>query len=297
MKKVLCIAEVCCDIIFGQLGKIPTLGEEEYCKHFFVKAGGGGNTAMGLAKLQVPTRILTRVGHDEMGQIVVNHMKESGLDIALTESKTTASTPVSAVMSTKEDRCFASYGGDNTPFVSVEELEREIEKADYVHTYLWYCMQYPISELCETYNKTLSVDTSWIEGLSLEEIKPILSRCTLFTPNEKEAVLLTGKENLEEALEILAKIVPNVVITLGSKGSMALIDGNIHYQDVVSYGDLVDSTGAGDLYCSGLLYGFINGLGLKKSMEIASHIAGFSVTYYGGMDEGFAIEKFKGIGI
>jgi sugar/nucleoside kinase (ribokinase family) len=293
MKQILCIAEVCCDIIFGQLNKIPILGEEEYCKYFSVKAGGGANTAMGLARLKVPTKLLTRIGDDEIGHIVMENLFKSGLDISQVVMKKGVGTPVSAVMSTKEDRCFASFSGDQSPFVTIDQLEQAIKETDHVHTYLGYCLHYPIVEICKKYNKTLSVDTSWMDGADLKGIEPILSYCSLFTPNDKEAMALTGMGCPESALLHLSKLVQGVVITMGEQGSIALMNDKIHRQKSVVYGEAVDSTGAGDLFCSGLLYGFVNGFNLEKSIEIASHTAGLSVTYYGGIDDKFTIEIFE----
>lgn len=295
MKKVLCIAEACCDIIFGKLDRIPRPGEEEYCRHFSIKAGGGANTAMGLARLNIPVTLLTRLGDDEMGHIVLNSLAASGLDRNSFRLEKGIRTPVSAVMSTKEDRCFASFSGDGGRFVTDEQLEKEIMLCDHVHTYLGYCLDYPIPSLCKKYGKTLSLDSSWLENMDLKALEPVLSCCSLFTPNEKEALALTGADCAEEALSILSKIVPNTVITLGKEGSIALIGERIHRQECISYGPPADSTGAGDLYCSGLLYGFINGLDLRSSMEIASHTAGLCVTYYGGIDEIFTAERFEAI--
>ncbi|TAH73694.1 MAG: carbohydrate kinase family protein [Anaerolineaceae bacterium] len=293
MKKILCIAETCCDIIFGKLDKIPTLGEEEYCKHFYIKAGGGANTPMGLSRLKVATRFLTRLGNDPMGRIVLDELTASGLDkdgFCLEEG---ISTPVSAVMSTLEDRCFASYGGDGGAFVTKEQLEYQISLTDHVHTYIGYCLTYPILDLCKKYNKTLSVDTSWIEQPKLSELEPILSYASFFTPNEKEALLISGTKNTKDALSVLSTLTPGVVITLGDQGSMARINGSDYRQSSVYYGQPVDTTGAGDLYCSGLLYGFSHGYDLKKSMEFASHTSGLCVTYYGGIDEIFSLKNLK----
>lgn len=295
MKKILCIAETCCDVIFGGLNKIPVLGEEEYCSHFQIKAGGGANTPMGLAKLGVQTKFLTRLGDDDLGRIVMGCLVESGLNKDEIRQERGIRTPISAVMSTEKDRCFASFGGDGGNFVTLEQLEAAIALTDHVHTYLSYCNGYPIVELCKKYKKTLSLDTSWTEAWDLKALEPILSSCCLFTPNDKEAMVLTGTNNAEEALHILVGIVPNVVITMGDQGSIALIDSRLHQQECVRYGETLDTTGAGDLYCSGLLYGWSHGLDLKTSMKIAAHTSGLSVTYYGGMDEVFSKEKFTAL--
>ncbi len=66
---VLCVAETCCDIIFGGLERMPVPGGEEYCREFAVKAGGGSNTAMGLARLGLHTRLLTQLGRDALGRM------------------------------------------------------------------------------------------------------------------------------------------------------------------------------------------------------------------------------------
>jgi sugar/nucleoside kinase (ribokinase family) len=293
MKQILCIAEACCDIIFGQMNKIPSLGEEEYCKYFSIKAGGGANTPMGLARLGARTKFLTRLGDDDMGRLVLDNLVRYGLSREDFHLEGGIRTPVSAVMSTEKDRCFASFGGEGGYFVTVDQMDREIAVADHVHTYLGYCQSYPIMELCRKHKKTLSLDTSWTETVNFKALEPILSYCSLFTPNEKEAMILTGADNPSEALSILAGIVPDVVITMGEKGSISLIDSKIHHQEGVRYGETLDTTGAGDLYCSGLLYGYIQGLSLKESMEIAAHSAGLCVTYYGGMDDAYTKERLK----
>lgn len=295
MKQILCIAETCCDVIFGGLDKIPVLGEEEYCNHFQIKAGGGANTPMGLAKIGVQTKFLTRLGDDDMGRIVMDWLVASGLNKDEIHLEMGIRTPVSAVMSTEKDRCFASFGGDGGSFVTLEQLEASIALTDHVHTYLGYCHGYPIVELCKKYKKTLSLDTSWTEAWDLKALEPILSNCSLFTPNDKEAMVLTGTDNPKDALYILAGIVPNVVITMGDKGSIALINGRLHHQECMHYGVTVDTTGAGDLYCSGLLYGWIHGHDLITSMKIAAHTSGLSVTYYGGMDDMFTKERFTAL--
>lgn len=104
MKKVLCIAEACCDMIFGGLPGIPQLGQEVYCREFEIKAGGGANTPMGIGRMNVPVRFLTRLGDDWMGQAVYEGLRESNVEIAGPGMVKGDRTPVSAVLSTDADR-------------------------------------------------------------------------------------------------------------------------------------------------------------------------------------------------
>lgn len=294
LENVLCIAEVCCDIIFGGLPKVPVLGEEEYCEEFHIKAGGGANTAIGLAKLGVPVRMHTRIGDDIPGKIIYQHMLDSGIDEKSIQLDDSVRTAVSAVMSTKADRCFASYGGDGDSFLGKNQyadLERLIQECDYVHTYLGYCIQSPILELCKRYNKPISVDSSWMDNITLEDLSALLSYCIFFTPNEKEAMDLTGTDTPQDALLRLSESIPGTILTMGEQGSIAYIDQQIYHQPCVSYGNVVDSTGAGDLYCAGLLYGLTHGYSVKECMRVAAHVSGYSVTYYGGIDKRLSVSE------
>lgn len=296
MKQVLCIAEVCCDIIFGGLSKIPVQGEEEYCEVFDVKAGGGANTAMGLSRLDIPVSMFTRLGDDEFGRIVLKHMIESGINKESIMLEREVKTAVSAVMSTVNDRCFASFGGSGSSFLSTDQedrLERAIALADHIHTNVSYCINSPIVDICKKYKRTLSLDSSWMPELDLSLILPAISYCTYFTPNEVEAMQLTKSDTNEKALALLTEEAPGTIITLGVGGSITISSGKLYHQPNVTYGLAVDSTGAGDMYLSGLIYGLVNGASKEESMRIASHTAGYSVTYYGGVDESFCLEKLK----
>ena len=57
MFDVLCISDCCCDLIFKGLARVPAPGTEEYCQNLYMKAGGGANTPMGLAKLGCATAV------------------------------------------------------------------------------------------------------------------------------------------------------------------------------------------------------------------------------------------------
>ena len=103
MKKVLCISECCCDLIFGGLETLPNLGEERYGTHFSMQAGGGANTAVLLQRCGVPTAYGTLLGDDDAGRIVRASLENSGLSL-IRHEHTPCRTPVSAVLSAQGDR-------------------------------------------------------------------------------------------------------------------------------------------------------------------------------------------------
>ena len=70
MKRILCIAGSCCDLVFGGLDRLPSLGEEIFGTHFSMQAGGGANTAVQLGWLGADVSFWTLLGPDLAGGIV-----------------------------------------------------------------------------------------------------------------------------------------------------------------------------------------------------------------------------------
>ncbi len=292
---VLCIAETCCDIIFGGLEKMPVPGGEEYCREFAVKAGGGSNTAMGLARLGLHTRLLTQLGRDALGESVYRFIEETGVDMAAVRYEEGIETGVSAVLSVPGERGFASYGGSRFQ-IPEELLESQIRQCRHVHTYLGYCMAFPIGELCERYGKTLSLDVAGGDTASLEQAPPFLSRSAVITPNDAEACRLTGAGSVEEALRILSGYCENVVVTCGEKGCEAFSRGRRFHAGPVKAPSVKDATGAGDLFCAGYLYGYLKGWDPQRRMEYANRAGALAVSYIGGIGEAFTKENVERMG-
>lgn len=282
MKKVLCIAESCCDMIFGLLPRLPKHGEEIYCRHFEMKAGGGANTPIALGRMGVPVRFLSGIGEDFAGRLIKEALMKSGVKIADTGVEKTTATPVSAVLSTYEDRCFASYGGSGGDFMTEERLEEEIRQADIVHTYLGYCRHYPIDRLCVGYGKALSLDVSYGD-LAKEEVS-LPKACRYLKINEEEAKCLTKKEDPWQAAKALAaQGVEHVIVTLGEAGSIALCGGKSYEQPAVRAGECVDTCGAGDSFAAGVLTGAAMQKTPADMLKLGAILSGICVTMYGGL--------------
>lgn len=300
MKKVLCIAEVCCDMIFAGLPRVPNLGEEVYGDEFVIKPGGGANTPINLGRVGVPTAILTQIGDDDMGRMVFDTLRNAGVRVQGKICRPGTRTPVSAVLSTAADRCFASYGGRGEIPFDEADLEEAIRSTDLVHTYLGYCFGYPIFQLCEKYGKELSLDVSWCDTENSHMAREMLTHCDYLKLNDVEAMRLTGCDTPRAALGELSRLVRKaVVVTLGSEGSIGMpgreapIEKKVISCGAVSCGEFRDACGAGDSFAAGFLYGISRGETLEKSMFCGALLAGQSVTWYGGNDETLNCTKIE----
>lgn len=284
MKKILCIAQSCCDIIFADLPRIPGPGEECYCPHFAIRPGGGANTPINLAQLGADVTFLTGLGDDQMGRAVLSALEHAGVrtmgNVCLPETETA----VSAVLSTQSDRSFASYGGTEGPFFQPHQLEQAIREADMVYSYFGYALSWDIPALCEKHGRTLCLDASWCDAEDTPEIWSLLARCDHLKLNDLEARKITGLSSPEEALKkLLAAVRKTVVVTLGEQGSIGMEKGgSLIRQEAIRLGHFRDSCGAGDAYGAGMLYALSRGESLESAMEEGARRAGQCVTWLGG---------------
>lgn len=298
MKKILCIAECCCDLIFGGLPRLPENGQEIYGDDFVIRPGGGANTPIHLARNGADVTFLTALGADEMGQTIRRELESSGLRLRGRIQAPGTRTAVSAVLSTPEDRSFASYGGTGGAFFTPELLEEEIRRADVVHTFLGYCKAYSIAALCKRYRKELSLDTSFGDAVPSPETTDVLRQCDWLKVNQEEAARLTGDKQPEDALRKLAELVKKgVVTTLGSRGSIGTAGREKPEEKAIIrkkpkvFGKFRDACGAGDAYAAGMLLAAARGEALDRAMEFGTVLSGKCVTWLGGSSPNYEDES------
>jgi len=114
----------------------------------------------------------------------------------------------------------------------------------------------------------------------LEAIRPFLRRCYFFSPNENELKLLTGKEYGEGAKVVLKEGASIVAVKLGRRGCY-ITDGKESHLIEPFKVEVVDTTGAGDAFCAGFLYGLIKGKDLYECGRLGNFVASRCITKIG----------------
>ena len=107
----------------------------------------------------------------------------------------------------------------------------------------------------------------------------------LLFANEHEALQLTGATALGEALAMLADKVPTLVITRGAAGAMALDGGEGIEVSAIQVDNVVDTTGAGDLFAAGFLVARARGASLAKCLETGAIAAAEIISHFGARPE------------
>ena len=291
MYDVLCLGITCCDLTFAGLNVLPELGKEYACKEFYIKPGGAANTPVALTKLGVKTLYASIIGKDHLGNIIFTYLQNTGLDMSAVLHSDEYHTNVTAVFPIGDERAFASYFPEYDNRILIESLKKNIPFCRHVHAYVDDCINIPIIDIVKENNKSLSVDMGFNEKIRIIDIENVLRNCEIFFANEMEANGLTEKTDVYEALEEIMKYAKTAVIKRGSKGSIMMTGGELYKIPPIEKVCVKDTTGAGDLYSAGFIYGIIKGWDMHKSALFASASSTLGVTFYGGMDEEYKLEN------
>jgi sugar/nucleoside kinase (ribokinase family) len=116
-----------------------------------------------------------------------------------------------------------------------------------------------------------------------EDVREVLRYVDVFLPNEREARKIAGNDNLPEAMEWLAKLVPVLVVKLGLEGALARREKEEVRGAPVPVA-AVDPVGAGDSFDAGFLYQYVRGADLASCLAYGNLAGAFSTTRPGGTE-------------
>lgn len=240
--------------------------------------GSAANTIHGLGKLGVPVGYVGVIGEDELGGSFVKDLIDAGVEPHLIHSSRETGRAV-GLISPDSERTFATFLGAAIE-LAPEFLRPEVfEKYDYFHIEGYLVQNHDLIEkaliLAKEKNMTVSLDLSSynVVEANLEFLhEMVLKYVDILFANEEEARAFTGFEPHEAVVEIGKKCIIAIVKT-GSKGSL------IHSREELSQIGVidvmpVDTTGAGDMYAAGFLYGHAQGKPLKVCGEMGALLAG-----------------------
>ncbi len=252
--------------------------------------GSASNTIHGVARLGLGAGFIGKVGEDELGDFFYNDMASSNIEPKLLRTQTDSGRAV-ALISSDSERTFATFLGAAVE-LSPEELKSEFfQDYDYLHVEGYLVQNHDLlkkaSELAKKNDLKICLDLASYNVVedNIEFLKSFINDYVdIIFANEEEAKSFTGKEP-EDALEILSKQSEIAIVKVGKKGSM-IKKGNEKHVIKPIQANPVDTTGAGDAYAAGFLYGLAKEYNLDKCGEIGSILAGKVIEVVGAkMDE------------
>lgn len=284
---------------FGFDKGIMTLVEEDAQQKVLAKLSGspitrcaGGsaaNTVMGVADFGGTGAFAGKVGNNELGEFFLKDMREMGVAIEVLPAEGVTGTSM-VLISEDAERTMLTHLGVSATLGPDDIQEEEIKKAKYVYVegYLFTGdstkdAAYKTIELAKKNNVKVAFTVSdpFLIGLFRDEFLQLIEGpVDLLFCNEEEAKSLTEKENPIDCAHEIHKHSENVALTMGGDGSILMHDGDVIPIESVQV-KAIDTTGAGDMYAAGVLYGITNGYTWRQAGHLASHAAGRIVAQLG----------------
>lgn len=252
--------------------------------------GSAANTIHGMSRLGVNTGFVGKVGQDELGKFFLEDMKQAGIDPHLFKSQTDSGRAI-ALVSPDSERTFATFLGAAVE-LSPEDLTPQLfEGYQYLHLEGYLIQNHELMkrafELAREKGLQVSLDLASFNVVeaNLDFLSTFVKEhVDILFANEEEAQAFTGKEP-EAALDELANLCKIAIVKVGKKGSFIKRGREKHQIDPIP-AQPVDTTGAGDAYAAGFLYGLVHHKELDQCGSIGSVLAGKVIEVVGAkMDE------------
>ena len=281
---------------------IDGLLSQSTVKQSIVPGGSACNTIVGIGRLGGPARFVGKRGSDDLGRFFEESLIKHHVDPVLFTSNSPTGRVLS-IITPDSQRSMFTYLGASAEMKPEDILLRHFEDAALVHIegYLLFNEALLLASLkaAQKSGALISLDLAsfTVVEASMHILNDIVNEYVdILIANEDEARAFTGIANEEKAVERLATMADVAVLKIGKRGSLVSYYGTTAKIDRMGSGAAVDTTGAGDLWASGFLYGLVNDYPVEACGKLAS-ACGYEVCQVVGAsipDEGWQrIEKYK----
>lgn len=243
-----------------------------------VPGGSACNTLVGYAKLGGEAAFVSKTGEDELGKLFALHLKNSNVQSLIKHANEPTGRVLSVVTPDAERTMFSYLGASDT--LSLDDFPENVfdgAALTYIEGYRAFDAK-TFRGVLER-SKAAGVPTALDFGSfgvvnvcrSLFESLFAEGLIDMIFANEEEAKAYTGKEP-REALEELAKYTSLAVVKLGAEGALVSYQGTV-FEIKAKKVQALDTTGAGDLWAAGFLFGFLSGSDIPECGKLASEVA------------------------
>jgi sugar/nucleoside kinase (ribokinase family) len=248
------------------------------------KSGGGSaaNTIVALARMGFPTKFIGKVGEGEEGDFLLENLKPVQIDLIRRGQR---SGVCSVVLDHHQDRFLFVRGNANSTLTAEEINFDALKDISWVHLTSFIGGSPFEAQKVLLNHLDSSVKVSMDPGeiyakKGLNEIRPLIKRCDILFLTEREVGLLTHQD-LHAGVKSLMKAGPSVLVCKrGSQGSHIFTKQDDFEVPPIQV-EVVDNTGAGDVYNAGFLAGLFLERSLEESALFATVVAAGSVMGYG----------------
>src|SRR5580700_8649627 len=286
------VGEINPDLILYGLPPQLQPEQETLIKGFHLTLGSSSAIfAHNLAVLGTRVGMVSKIGVDQLGKMAFDALASAGVDVTrVSANADAATTGLSVILTQPEHRFILTYPG--TMFeLRYEDLDLDyIFSARHLHLssyFLHKALRPRVADLfreAKANGLSTSLDTNddpedkW--GDDLLNVLPFVD---IFFPNEREAKKVAGSDDLQQAINRLARLCQFVVVKLGMRGAVAR-KGAEEWRRAGMRVASVDAVGAGDSFDAGFIHRFLQGGTPQECLDYADVAGAFSTTCEGGTE-------------
>jgi sugar/nucleoside kinase (ribokinase family) len=258
-----------------------------------IEASGGSaaNTMVGIASFGGAAGFIGKVNNDRLGKVFAEDIRKAGVHFASSPASGDTATASSHILITPDgQRSMNTFLGCASAFEDADMSNSEVAAGRilYIEGYLWdtpgakAAIRSAISRARQASCRVaLTLSDAFCVGRFRDEFLELLAKdVDIVFANETEAMSLFETERFDVAFQAFRKWGKTAAITRSEKGSVVVEDGRVHLVDAEPIERVVDTTGAGDQYAAGFLYGYARNMPLDvcgrlggiAAAEVISHI-------------------------
>lgn len=254
--------------------------------------------AHNLALLGNSVGFSSSIGGDPLGEICVQRLRESGVDVSGVRRVAGKTTGLSVILPQGKERYILTYPGTMAEMTASDLDLNYVFAAKHLHLssyFLQKAMQPGLPELFRQAKEkglSTSLDTNDDpENLWSNEIRPLFKYVDLLLLNEHEARGLSGEAEPERAVNALAGEVATLVVKRGERGAVVR-RGKQKFSSAPPRVEMVDAVGAGDSFDAGFIHRYIRGAEMEDCLRFGNAAGALSTTRAGGT-EAFRDERHR----
>jgi len=262
-----------------------------------ISGGSAANTLAGLAALGARCAFIGQVADDQLGEVFAHDIRAGGITFATPARAGDPPTARCLIFVTPDgQRTMNTYLGASQflPAAQVDEAAIADAAVLYLEGYLWdpeeprAAMRQAIAAARNAGRKVaFTLSDGFVIARHGDDFRALIEagEIDILFANEHELAALTGIEDFHEGITHLGGKVPTVVVTRSEKGAYAISGGEHAEVPAEPVDRVVDTTGAGDLFAAGFLFGHVRGKGLAECLKLGAICAAEIISHYGARPE------------
>jgi|TARA_B110000093_G_scaffold182464_1_gene229126 sugar/nucleoside kinase (ribokinase family) len=239
-----------------------------------VSGGSVANSIVGLSQLGNKVGFIGKISDDNLGQKYEDGLIKENVNYFYSKKKEKISTGTCLILITPDsERTMCTFLGTAGKIseIDVDVVSVKNSKITFLEGYLWDEGE-PKSAFDKAIKNSNRVamslsDSFCVERHKLNFLDLVKNKIDITFGNEQEITSLINAKNFEDVISFSQQLDKIIIITRGEKGSLAITKDEVVECNSKKNLNIVDLTGAGDLFAAGYLHGLINNLTIRESLE------------------------------